>query len=77
MRGPELAMRLRSFLPGLRVLLISGNAEELSPNRLPASATLAKPFAEEELLSAIHGLLHEPFDDPAPPLESAQPTIDS
>jgi two-component system, cell cycle sensor histidine kinase and response regulator CckA len=70
MRGPELAMRLRSFLPGLRVLLISGNVEELSPNRLPASATLAKPFAEEELLSAIHGLLHGSFDT-VPPLDPA------
>jgi CheY-like chemotaxis protein len=62
MRGPELAARLRSFLPGLRVLLISGKAEELSPNELPASAVLAKPFAEEELLSAIHALLHEPIE---------------
>ncbi len=62
MRGPELAARLRSFLPELRVLLISGKAEELTENALPGSAVLAKPFAEEELLSAIHALLSGPAD---------------
>ena len=54
MRGPELAIRLRSRQPGLRVLLVSGYAEEIVEVGRDASVPfLAKPFSVETLLAAV------------------------
>jgi PAS domain S-box-containing protein len=54
MRGPELAIRLRSTRPGLRVLLVSGYAEEIVEGARDDSLPfLAKPFSAESLLAAV------------------------
>jgi FixJ family two-component response regulator len=58
MRGPELAVRLRSSRPGLRVLLVSGYAEEIVEGGRDASLPfLAKPFSAESLLNAVDAAL--------------------
>ena len=58
MRGPELAARLRVYLPSLPVLLLSADASELQSSELEADyLRLAKPFKESELLGAIRSLL--------------------
>jgi PAS domain S-box-containing protein len=54
MRGPELAAQLRDRQPGLRVLLVSGYAEEIVEVGRDASVPfLAKPFSVESLLGAV------------------------
>jgi PAS domain S-box-containing protein len=54
MRGPELAIRLRSRRPDLRVLLVSGYAEEIvESGRNDSLPFLAKPFSAESLLAAV------------------------
>jgi len=55
MRGPELADRLRRDRPSLRVLLVSGYAEEIvEANRDRATKPfLAKPFSAGALLAAV------------------------
>ena len=54
MRGPELAIRLRASRPGLRVLLVSGYAEEIvEGGRDDSVPFLAKPFSAESLLAAV------------------------
>jgi signal transduction histidine kinase len=58
MRGPELAARLRVFLPSLPVMLLSADASELQgPETEPGFFRLAKPFKESELLGALRSLL--------------------
>lgn len=58
MRGPELATRLRVFLPSLPVLLLSADAGELQASELDSGyLRLAKPFRESDLLGAIRTLL--------------------
>jgi PAS domain S-box-containing protein len=58
MRGPELAIRLRSSRPGLRVLLVSGYAEEIvEGGRDDSLPFLAKPFSAESLLTAVDAAL--------------------
>jgi DNA-binding NtrC family response regulator len=76
MRGPELAKRLRSTRPGLKVLLVSGYAEEIvESGRTDSLPFLAKPFSAESLLAAVdaamgHGRpeaeLIEAASDPTP-----------
>jgi len=61
--GPELAESLRSRIPGLAVLFISGyEADRLAPDGrfAPGVAFLAKPFASDELLRAARGVLEAP-----------------
>jgi len=54
MRGPELAARLRQRQPGLKVLLVSGYAEEIvEVGRDESVPFLAKPFSVESLLRAV------------------------
>ncbi|MHC4598100.1 MAG: MASE3 domain-containing protein [Planctomycetota bacterium] len=58
--GPELYERLRTTLPELRVLFMSGHAEERFSDRtaLPADAGfLAKPFHPEEMMQKIRRTL--------------------
>jgi PAS domain S-box-containing protein len=60
--GVELARRLARRGPGLPVLFISGvGADPLAPGEIDASVKearfLAKPFTEQALLEALHGLV--------------------
>jgi len=62
MRGPELAAHMRRTRPGLRVLLVSGYAEEIvESGRDDSVPFLAKPFSAESLLTAVDAaMLTEP-----------------
>jgi CheY-like chemotaxis protein len=63
MNGRELARRLVDERPGLRVLFISGYAEEAifdDYTITPSTAFLAKPFSGETLLATLGELLTEP-----------------
>ena len=58
--GPELARRLRDLQPALKVLFITGYADDdlLTPDMLGAdSELLRKPFTTEELVACIERLL--------------------
>jgi DNA-binding response OmpR family regulator len=63
MSGPELAKDLLASVPGLRVLLMSGYAEQLSSlanhgEAWPAELKcMAKPFSVATLLSRVRGAL--------------------
>jgi PAS domain S-box-containing protein len=60
MRGPELAERLRGTRPGLKVLLVSGYAEEIvESGRTDSLPFLAKPFSAESLLAAVDAAMDE------------------
>ena len=68
MRGPELAIRLRSSRPGLRVLLVSGYAEEIvEGGREDSVPFLAKPFSAESLLNAVDAAISSAEFGGAPP----------
>ena len=71
MRGPELAIRLRRSRPGLRVLLVSGYAEEIvEGGRDDSVPFLAKPFSAESLLTAVDGALGPESESTPPPQAS-------
>jgi CheY-like chemotaxis protein len=58
--GRELARRLRSERPGLKVVYFSGYSDELSGRELElreGEVFLAKPFEPDELLEAIRSCL--------------------
>lgn len=56
--GPELAQRLRLFIPQLKVLYISGYSWELlDTNEISEHNFLAKPFTISELLTKVKSLL--------------------
>jgi CheY-like chemotaxis protein len=55
MGGLELGRRLLEARPGLRVLLVTGHAED--DVSLPEARMLAKPFREEELAWALQELM--------------------
>lgn len=60
MSGPELALRITAMRPDLRVLYMSGYAEDESIQREGVGADnafLAKPFTPEKLLGAVRGAL--------------------
>jgi two-component system, cell cycle sensor histidine kinase and response regulator CckA len=61
MQGPELAQRLRSQTPELRVLLMSGYSESLdSLQRRPSlrsTGFLQKPFSPGDLVTQVERLL--------------------
>ncbi|HKJ24511.1 MAG TPA: response regulator, partial [Myxococcota bacterium] len=62
--GTELARRLRDRFPGIRVVMISGNADPtgaLDPSL--ADAFVSKPFRREELLRAVDEALAPPTSD--------------
>jgi CheY-like chemotaxis protein len=63
MRGAELADRLRRARPDLRILLMSGYAEEPVVERLGRNplAFLAKPFTSVELVDKIRQVLDAPW----------------
>ena len=61
--GRELAVRLRRRLPRLRVLLISGHAEDAVPSTQTSAdgmAFLAKPFSKQTLGRKVRELLDTP-----------------
>ncbi len=58
--GLELARRIRSVAPGMRVVLISGHSDEnleQERERTAASAFLAKPFTSQALTKTIRDVL--------------------
>jgi PAS domain S-box-containing protein len=58
--GPELARRLQSLVPAMKVLFLSGYAPEEVRRRLPGSARLLqKPVCPEELVAAINSILQD------------------
>jgi two-component system cell cycle sensor histidine kinase/response regulator CckA len=68
MRGPELAERLRSLLPNLKVVFISGYSEELhGSGGLPEDAVFVqKPFSREVLLQQLREVLAAKLPKSAP-----------
>jgi FixJ family two-component response regulator len=60
MSGLELATRLRSLDPRLKVIFMSGYTGELISNHThfgPAPGFLGKPFTRAALLNAVHAAL--------------------
>jgi len=59
MRGPELAKRLKSLLPELKVVYMSGYSEEFSDgaSMLEGASFLQKPFSKDALLQKIQDAL--------------------
>jgi len=64
MRGAELAERLRLARPGLRILLMSGYADEPVVQRLGRGsvAFLPKPFTSVELVERVRQVLDTPWN---------------
>ena len=63
LRGPEVAKALLPKRPGLRVLFMSGYADQDSRSGVPLGANfLNKPFSGKELTAAVEAAL----DGPAP-----------
>jgi len=63
MSGVELATRLRSVYPDVRVLYMSGYTDDVlgaDELRMPFTSFLRKPFGTAELTSAVRDLLLEP-----------------
>jgi CheY-like chemotaxis protein len=58
--GPQLAAKLRSLYPGLKVLFCSGHAEDMVAQRgiLPSNVHfLGKPYRPHVLLTKVHEVL--------------------
>jgi two-component system, cell cycle sensor histidine kinase and response regulator CckA len=61
LRGPEVAQALAPKCPGLRVLFMSGYADQDSRSGVPAGANfLNKPFSGKELTAAVEAALKGP-----------------
>jgi two-component system cell cycle sensor histidine kinase/response regulator CckA len=61
LRGPEVAQALASRCPGVRVLFMSGYADQDSRSGVPAGANfLNKPFSGKELAAAVEAVLKGP-----------------
>lgn len=66
--GPALAQRLRQTRPGIRVLLISGYADQLLPDTDALESGMSfmeKPFMPSDLLARVSELLAEARQPPA------------
>lgn len=59
--GVEALLDLRQKLPDVKIIVISGNAQEFLPiaRDLGAHRTFAKPFQQAEILEAVSELLSE------------------
>ncbi|MCS6777882.1 MAG: ATP-binding protein [Chloroherpetonaceae bacterium] len=68
MDGPELIYRLSAVHPEARVLLVSGNLDELNTLARPEGriALLCKPYTMDTLALKIRQVLSEPASVPAP-----------
>ena len=61
LRGPEVAKALAPKRPGLRILFMSGYAEQDSRSGVPPGANfLNKPFSGKELAAAVEAVLKGP-----------------
>jgi CheY-like chemotaxis protein len=61
LRGPEVAARLAGARPGLRVLFMSGYADQDSRTGVPAGANfLNKPFSGSDLAKTVEAVLKGP-----------------
>lgn len=61
LRGPEVAQALAPKCPGIRVLFMSGYADQDSRSGVPAGANfLNKPFSGKELVTAVEAVLNGP-----------------
>ena len=61
LRGPEVALALAPMRPGLRVLFMSGYADQDSRAGVPAGANfLNKPFSGKELAAKVEEVLKGP-----------------
>src|ERR1700739_3236604 len=60
--GRALARKLRLRQPGLKVLFVTGYAEQLRPIEPEGTECLAKPFSSEVLLRKINDLLNSGND---------------
>ena len=61
LRGPEVAEALAPKRPGLRVLFMSGYADQDSRSGVPLGANfLNKPFSGKELAAAVEAALNGP-----------------
>lgn len=61
LRGPEVAKALAPMRPGLRVLFMSGYADQDSRSGVPLGANfLNKPFSGKELTAAVEAALKGP-----------------
>jgi len=61
LRGPEVATRLATSRPGLRVLFMSGYADQDARTGVPAGANfLNKPFSGADLAKAVEAVLRGP-----------------
>ena len=60
MRGTELGTRLKSRLPNLRIVYMTGYFEQLKNNSefLAGESLLQKPFSREEMLHQVRDALH-------------------
>jgi len=75
MSGPDLAQRLLTVRPEMRVLYISGYADEaLGPHGIPrpGAALLDKPFTLEAFLRKVRQILDAA--EGAPPIEPPRPS---
>ena len=62
LRGPEVAQALAPKRPGLRVLFMSGYADQDSRSGVPPGANfLNKPFSGKELGAAVEAALRAPL----------------
>jgi len=62
MSGPQLAARMQETQPDLKVLFISGHADETILKHgvlIPDTELLVKPFSVNELLARVHGVLRD------------------
>ncbi|MBK36451.1 MAG: response regulator [Gemmatimonadetes bacterium] len=59
--GVEALLDLKNILPDVKIIVISGNAQEFLPiaRDLGAHKTFAKPFKSQEILDAVDELLSE------------------
>jgi DNA-binding NtrC family response regulator len=72
MGGIELAQRLSTLRPELKVLYTSGyNDSTGSPTRVAGAGYLEKPYGMEDLARTLRELL-DPDDEPAPSLATAE-----
>ena len=61
LRGPEVAAKLAQTRPGLRVLFMSGYADQDSRTGVPAGANfLNKPFSGADLAKTVDAVLKGP-----------------
>ena len=57
MKGWEVALNIKLIAPALPILMVTAYVEKLTGADKPVDAVLAKPFAVEELRSAVAKLL--------------------